>query len=75
VFKLLAWFGEDWDPALEDYPAHAQITVSRAWAHDAIPLHDTGIGRWRQQEHAGVLADFYAQPGTRETLELLGYAA
>jgi hypothetical protein len=73
MFKLLAWIGEDWHPRLYDYPAHALITESGAWSHPAIPLYSTTIGRWAAPEHADRLAEFYAQPGTREMLERLGY--
>lgn len=74
ILDLLNWIGEDWDDHLDDYPAHAMIGNSSAWAHDAIPLHAEQIGRWRRPEHAEALEDFYREPGTRERLIAFGYS-
>ncbi len=73
LLELLIWIGEPWNEALADYPHSAEIRESRAWAHPAIPLHDAGIGRWRDPAHADQIEFFYSQEGTREMLETLGY--
>lgn len=75
IRDLLDWIGEDWDDHLDDYPAHAMIGTSRAWAHDAIPLHAEQIGRWQRQEHQQAVRDFFTEPGTHTRLAQFGYAA
>lgn len=73
IMRLLDWIGESWHANLTAYPAFAKITASRAWAHDAIPLHENEIGRWRRPEHADRLGTIYREPGIVERLVHFGY--
>ncbi len=75
VRRVLAWMGEDWDPAVLDYHSadkdNPELTESSA-EQVQKPLYTSSIGRWQRDLSAHQVRAFEKIAG--ETLEFLGYA-
>lgn len=71
---ILAFINEAWCSEISEYPFFTNIKTDPAWKSEVSSLSYKSIGRWRDPKYADRIAEFYAEPGAKELLEIYGYA-
>ncbi|MEM7355194.1 MAG: sulfotransferase [Acidobacteriota bacterium] len=67
------FLGEEFHPALMQYPESARIRTDDAWFGPATTIHPKSIQRWQDEQHAEVVEQLIAMPRAVELLRHYDY--
>ena len=74
IERILDFIGLPFDDRLLDWHRHTNVRRHDSWPGlDVRPLHDSALGRWRQDRHSDVVARLLAIPRAGKLLRQLGY--